>query len=156
MVIGVFIPLAFLYFLISIKKVESVMIYNVSERKIPLLMQIGVILFTLNFIIYDEIFKTLYIFYFGLLTSSIFCLILVFVSKKASLHMVGATSLLVFCIDLHVQNNINNVWLIVILITLTGMVATSRLYMRAHTYQELWLGFFIGMLPQILLLVYFL
>ena len=40
-----------------------------------------------------------------------------------------------------------------ILILLNGIVASSRLEMNAHTYKELVVGFFIGAIPQLLLLI---
>ena len=156
LVISIFIPLAILYFLITIRKVDSVMIYNVSQRKIPLLVQTIIILILMNFVVEHEHLISLYLYYAALLVSCIISLFLVFLKQKASLHMVGITSLLGYCVVLQLFFSTTNTILISILIALIGIVASSRLYMKAHTYLELWLGFLIGLLPQISLLVYFL
>lgn len=133
------------------------MIYNVSQRKIPLLVQTIIILILINFVVNHEQLTSLYLYYAALLVSCIICLFLVFLKQKASLHMVGITSLLGYCIVLQLFFGTTNTILISILIAFIGIVATSRLYMKAHTYRELWLGFLIGLLPQIILLLeYFL
>jgi len=37
-----------------------------------------------------------------------------------------------------------------------GAIATSRLHLKAHTYKELILGVFIGFIPQLILVSYWL
>jgi hypothetical protein len=67
--------------------------------------------------------------------------------------MISISSLTVFIIglSLHFQNP--NTVLITVLLLLNGFVASSRLEMKAHTNTELILGFVLGVVPQLLLLV---
>ena len=64
--------------------------------------------------------------------------------------------LFMFCIALsiHFSKNFNGT--LALLCIITGAVTTSRLLLNAHTYKELTVGFFIGMIPQLLIVNYWL
>jgi hypothetical protein len=78
--------------------------------------------------------------------------ILLFANIKASLHMISISSLTVFIIglSLHFQNP--NTVLITVLLLLNGFVASSRLEMKPIPILLI-LGFVLGVVPQLLLLV---
>jgi membrane-associated phospholipid phosphatase len=128
------------------------MVTNVAQRKIPLFIQIILCSsllfksFTLN------TFPELFFFFLSNIISTAIALILTFAQKKISLHMLGITSLTVFCIYCSLKYGYKNTSFLSILIALNGLVASSRLSMKAHTKIELLLGFIIGALPQIIIL----
>jgi membrane-associated phospholipid phosphatase len=152
----VFIPLAFFYLLITLGKIDSMMVTHVSQRKIPLLIQI----FLLSILIYKNITRDtipeLYYFFLGSIISSSIALLLVYFKKKASLHMLGMAALTLFCISCYLHFQIKEVLFISILLLANGFVASSRLYMKAHSLKELIIGYLIGLLPQLLLLYFWL
>lgn len=132
------------------------MIGNVSQRKIPLVLQV-LLLSVLAFKTFTlEAIPELFYFFLGSILSSICGLILVFFSKKISLHMVGMSALTVFCIAGSIHFQTKEILFVSILLLCNGIVASSRLYMKAHSGQELILGYIIGMLPQVFLLYYWL
>lgn len=57
-------------------------------------------------------------------------------------------------ISIHYHININGS--IIIMSLIAGAIATSRLHLKAHNNIELLIGFFIGIIPQILMLNYWL
>lgn len=61
---------------------------------------------------------------------------------------IGGLSAFVICLNIHLQ--MHNPYWTVLLIMLTGIVASSRLEMQAHTNKELIIGLVIGVLPQML------
>jgi hypothetical protein len=67
--------------------------------------------------------------------------------------MIAISSLTVFIIGLSLHLQIQNTFIIAFLILLNGFVASSRLEMKAHTNKELIIGFMLGAIPQLLLLV---
>ena len=70
---------------------------------------------------------------------------LVTLFHKTSVHTVGISGLLGFLFSFQVANTSLELLLpIVILFFLTEMVITSRLYLKAHTPNEVWSGFVIG------------
>ncbi|MDP5081161.1 MAG: hypothetical protein NWP87_00795, partial [Winogradskyella sp.] len=84
------------------------------------------------------------------------CLILAIFKIKASIHMIGASGFFMFAVILaiHYQININGT--IALMMIILGAIATSRLHLKAHTNQELIIGLFTGLFPQVLLVPYWL
>ncbi|MEC7265555.1 MAG: phosphatase PAP2 family protein, partial [Bacteroidota bacterium] len=75
---------------------------------------------------------------------------------KTSMHLLGMGTLLTFMIALSIHFE-RNITLAISLFTLfTGLVATSRLYLRAHNRNELLIGFLIGCCSQLIILKYWL
>ena len=156
LIVTVFIPLAIFYLLISLNKIDSIMVTDVAQRKIPLVIQtalFGTLIFK-SFT--EEVSTELYHFFLGSMISSTIALLLVFYKKKVSLHMLGIASLTVFCIGCFMHFGIKNVYFVSGLLLCNGLVASSRFEMKAHTLTELTLGYVIGLIPQLLLLFFWL
>jgi hypothetical protein len=149
-IITIFIPITFFYILKMMNKIDSVMASQISERKIPLVGQaiLLYVLFTKS--ITAALMMQLHFFFIGGMISAIIAFILLYLKIKSSLHLLGTSSLLAFVIGLSCYNQTNNIVIICILLLINGIVATSRLEMKAHTNKELIIGFFVGLLPQIL------
>ena len=85
--------------------------------------------------------------------STLLALILVFVKVKASLHLLAMSSLTVFAIGLSIYHQTGSLVTIAFLVLMNGFVASSRLELNAHTPKELVIGFLLGSIPQLLLLI---
>ncbi len=70
--------------------------------------------------------------------------------------MLGLSGILMFVLALSIYYRLNLIYVIAFLIVALGLTATSRLHYKAHTWLELFLGFFIGFLPQLIVLNYWL
>lgn len=66
--------------------------------------------------------------------------------------MMAISGLTVFVIALSLHFQIQNTFVIAFLILINGFVASSRIEMKAHTTKELIIGFFLGSIPQLLIL----
>lgn len=152
LIITVFIPIACFYLLVTLKKIDSIMVTNVSQRKIPLFIQILLCLALIGKSFTPSNFPELFFFFLGSVFSSTIALILAFYHKKISLHMLGMASLTVFCVFCSLRFGIKNFTFLSTLITLNGFIASSRLTMKAHSKTELILGFIIGGIPQMMVL----
>ena len=150
-IITVFIPICIFFLLRSLGKIDSVMLSELSQRKIPLLIQCVLLYILITKSITIDAIPEMFFFFAGAAVSSLFALILAFLNVKASLHMLGISALTAFAIGLSFHNQVNALWLIVLLVALNGVVATSRLDMKAHTGAELAIGFCCGLIPQIAL-----
>ena len=150
-IIMVFIPICFFYLLRTLGKVDSVMLSNLSQRKIPLAIQAILIGVLIGKSITVAVIPELYYFFLGGLASTVLALILLFIRTKASLHMLGISGLTVFAIGLSLHNQVNAIYMIAFLLLMNGIVAASRLEMNAHTERELVFGGFIGVVPQLAL-----
>lgn len=145
----IFIPISVFYLLRTIGKADSVMLSDVSQRKIPLFVQALLIVVLVGQSITHDKIPELYFFFLGGLASTLSAFILSLVKIKASLHMTGISTLVFFVIGLSMHNHINAIYLISFLFLIVGIVAASRLQMQAHNGKELLIGFLSGMLPQI-------
>jgi len=149
-IITILIPISFFYLLKMFGKVDSVMLSKVSQRKIPLLIQAILFIILLRKGLPIEYVPELFFFFAGGLLSTLLALLLLFVHIKASLHMLGISALTVFLIGLSIHDQTNMLYTISFLILINGIVAGSRLQMQAHTINEVSIGLFVGIIPQVL------
>ena len=139
-IMTLFIPIVFYFLLKTLGQARSYFLEDVQERRWPLLFY------------YPE----LYYYFLGIFFSAIFGLVLVLFRIKISLHMLGLGGLLMFLIALSINYNLNLIYTISFFLAVIGLTATSRLHFKAHSMTELILGFLIGVLPQLLVLNYWL
>jgi len=155
-ILTILIPISIFYFLMTLGKADSIMIKQISQRKIPLFVNAILLYILITQSIRVEIIPELYYFFFGALASTILTFLLIFANLKASIHMVGISALTVFIIGFSLHTQSNHIYLVASFLLITGLVATSRLSMKAHDGKELIAGFLVGVLPQISLLYFWL
>ncbi|WP_241739542.1 hypothetical protein [Aestuariibaculum marinum] len=127
-----------------------------QERILPLALNCIVVIVILQRILTPNQIIELYYFFLGILISSMTCLMLAVFKFKASIHMMGISGVFMFFIALSIHFSININGTLALMSVITGAIATSRLHANAHTYMELILGLFVGALPQLLLVNYWL
>ena len=148
--------MSFFYLLRTFGAVDSIMLSDIHQRKIPLLMQMALTVVLLTKSVTIERFPELFFFFVGGFVSTFFTFSLLFIKIKASIHMIGISALTFFVCGLSIHNQLNTIYTIAFLFLIMGFVATSRLYMNAHTMKELIIGVVIGSLPQIVLWIFWL
>jgi len=151
-IITIVVPTALLLIMRSMGMVDSFMIPNVSQRKIPLILQSFLIILLIRKSITIESYPELHFFFLGALSSTLIALLFLFANIKASLHMLGISALTAFVFGLNIHLQANATYLVPLLVLITGFVASSRLEMNAHSPKELVIGLLIGNIPQLLLL----
>jgi hypothetical protein len=151
-IITLLVPTLFFFLLRHNGKINSIMASEISERKIPLVIQCFLLILLVRKSITVDRYPELHFFFLGALLSTLIALLLLFAKTKASLHMIAISALTVFVIGLSMHNHTQNTLSIAFLILMNGFVASSRLEMKAHTVKELVIGFLLGVCPQILLL----
>ena len=155
-ILTVIIPIIIYFILRNLGVVSSIFLPKVTERKWPLFISLALLLMILLKVIPKNYTIELYYFFLGLITATSTCLILLFLEFKSSLHMMGMGTILMFLVSLSIHFEIN-ITLAISLFTLAcGFVATSRLYLRAHSGMELLVGFLIGLTSQLLTLKFWL
>lgn len=153
-ILTILLPISFYMLLKVLKKVKSFTEATIEERKLPIFIQIVLLYFLLNFTVLASHFPELYKFFQAGLVSSFLVFLSVMLKFKASLHMIGITSLAVFVMMLSSYLEIDTTYTFAFLIVCMGFVASSRLYMKAHTPKELIVGIIIGALPQMFVWFY--
>lgn len=152
LVITIVLPILFYFVLRTAGKVDSIMVSEISQRKIPLVILCFLIILLAKKSITLAHFPEFHFFFLAGLLSTVLALVLLFFRTKASLHLVAISALTVFVIRLSIHNQTRNINLIAFLVLMNGVVASSRLEMKAHTPKELVIGFLLGVIPQLLLL----
>ena len=148
----IFIPMLLFILLKRFKLIDSIFVKDVSQRKIPLYVYVLVLFLIITKVITKSIFAELHDFFLASLIASIACLFLVLFRIKASMHMMGISGLVMFLMVLSITYQVNITFALSVLILLIGVVGSSRLFLKAHTFVELIIGFFIGWIPQLLVM----
>jgi len=152
-ILTIVVPVLIYFLLKKLNKIDSVMAYDLGQRKIPLVLQSFLfILLVKRSITIDRYFE-LHFFFLAALMSTLIVLLLLFAKIKASIHMLAFSSLTVFVTGLHLHHPEHFSLIVPFLIFMNGVIASSRLVMQAHTPKELIIGFLSGSIPQLLLLV---
>lgn len=155
-ILTVIIPIIIFLILKNLGMVKSIFLYKKSERIYPLAINIVLLLMVLIKVIPNNYTMELYYFFLGLIVATVTCLLLVFLNFKTSLHLMGMGAVLMFLIVLSIHFE-KNITIAISLWTLgTGLVATSRLYLKAHGRAEVLVGFFVGIMSQLLTIKFWL
>jgi hypothetical protein len=148
LIVTVLIPVAFFFLLRSMGKLQSIMAENVSQRRIPLMVEATLLALLVAQGMVAERLPGLRAFFFAAMISTLLALGLAMIKIKASLHMMGMGGFLFFAVLLSYATQANHVFAISGLLLVTGLVGTSRLEMKAHSGAELLLGFLCGAVPM--------
>lgn len=151
-IVTLVVPILFFFLLKATGKISSIMVPDISERKLPLVIQCFLLIILVKQSITVERYPELHFFLLAALMSTLIALVLLFFKCKASLHMIGISALTLFYFGLSLLYSFQNTILFALLIFINGLVASSRLEMKAHSTKELIIGVLIGSIPQILLL----
>jgi len=152
-IITIFIPLTVYYILLSLGRVDSIMLAHKNQRRLPLLIHALLLLILIRKSITIDYFPVLYFFFLGSLISTVLAFAFLFTKYKVSLHQLAISALTVFVLGISLHYNVRMLTVILPLFLCNGLVASSRLVMKAHTPTELILGGLIGSLPQLGLLL---
>ena len=155
-ILTIILPILLFYLLRTLGKVKSINLASTEERIYPLILNGIIIILVLKRIATPSQVIELYFFFLGILISNLTCLLLAILKFKASIHMIGISGIFMFFVALSIHFSININGTLALMVIIIGAIATSRLHMNAHTYIELILGFFIGMIPQLILVNYWL
>ncbi|NKI30680.1 hypothetical protein [Croceivirga thetidis] len=155
-ILTVIVPILFYFILRNLKLISTIFAPTLQERKFPLLLSL-ILYFTVLFKIIPQYqAPELYFYFLGLILASLATLLLIYFKVKASIHLLGMGSLLFFLIALSINFEINITIALSLFTLATGLVTSSRLFMKAHTKGELLVGFLIGLFSQLLLVQFWL
>ena len=144
-----FIPLLGLFFLKKLKIVSSIYMENQNERRWPLLITIS------SYYLLFRIFKFLYIhpIIIKLVLGVMLILVLaVIISNfwKISLHMLGIGGVCGAFLALQYLFG-GKLYLAILLLLCSGLVAYARVNENAHTLKQVYLGFLVGVSSEYLI-----
>ena len=148
-VVTYLIPLVILIIFKKINIIKSYKTESIKERKLPV-----AIMITLFYLLGNTLNKTSSLTDLSLLfyatSFGLFIIYLLFnFNIKASIHLLSLGISIGFFMVLSSVYNQNLAILIIVLILLSGVLASSRLHLEAHTNKEIYIGFFVGVLSNL-------
>ena len=147
------VPILLLFFLKNFGFIKDFQVSSIKERRVPVIFMILILYFLGNTILQIPVIRNLGILFYGT-SLSLICIYILFSAKlKSSLHLVSMGNMLGFFLIITNVNNLSILFIIILLIFLSGILASSRLYLKAHTPIELLIGFFLGFTSQFLLFI---
>lgn len=152
LILTIILPILMFFLLRTLGKAQTIHLKTTRERVYPLALNCFITILVIKRVITATQSLELYYFFVGILISNMACLTLAIFKFKASIHMIGISGLFMFFIALGVQFGINITGTLAFVAVAMGAVATSRLHLNAHTSKELIFGFFVGLIPQLLLI----
>lgn len=155
-ILTLILPILIFFLLKTIKLAKSIYLETPKERILPLAINCAIIALVIYRVLPSNEIEELYYFFIGILFSTLTCLILAIMKFKASIHMIAASGFFMFAVALSIHFKININGTIALMCIIVGAIATSRLHLNAHNNMELLIGFFIGLIPQLLVLNYWL
>ncbi|MGB0891044.1 MAG: hypothetical protein ACPGUU_01740 [Flavobacteriaceae bacterium] len=142
------IPVLLLFFLKSLKLIHNFQVHSIKERKIPLALMIFIFYALATVFSRLHQIRDLSILFYGTAFSLFFVYLLFIIKLKSSLHLLSMGSAVGFILVLTVLYSITTLPIIAIMVLLSGLLASSRLHLKAHTTKEIYVGFFIGIFGQ--------
>ena len=147
------VPVLLLLFLRNFGFIKDFQVSTIKERRFPVIFMILLLYFLGNTIIQIPTIRNLGILFYGT-SLSLTCIYLLFsVKLKSSLHLVSMGNMIGFFLIMTNINSLSMLPIIILLILLSGILASSRLYLKAHTPIELLIGFSLGIVCQFILFI---
>ena len=138
------IPILLLIFLKAIGYIKSYQVSEIKERKIPIFFMMTLLFLLGKFFLEIAVIKDLSYLFFGVVFGLGAVYILFMTNIKVSLHLLSMGAVTGYFLLFQQIHTIYILPLIIIFIVLSGFLASARLYLKAHTVKEVYLGFFIG------------
>lgn len=142
-------PLVLLFLLKQFKMIANIQSATIEERKFPISLMIVISLILTNWLFKNEVVDLLALFFLGFGVALAIAYLLLYVKFKASLHAIGISGLIGFLLYFSFVYKINFILFYIVLFIVSGFIISARLKLRAHTPKEVFYGFLIGLLSQL-------
>lgn len=132
--------------------IESLEMPDVKDRVLPYL--ISALFYTFTFFLFQSIdFPPLYLAVFKAATAVVIALLIfAHLNFKMSAHLAGLGGICGMLFTLGVVLRVELSALFMVAVLIAGLVASSRYYLKAHSFSEISSGFILGFLSQIFFL----
>lgn len=143
-------PIFFLALLKKMNLIKSYQLESIDERKFPILFFILLSFMIGKILLNIQIVDLLAFSFFGVAVALCTTYLLFSLNTKTSLHTLGIGGIIGFVIVMSYEYQLNFNLIIAILIMLGGLIAVSRLMLKAHKPKEVYIGFLLGITSQLI------
>lgn len=147
-------PICVYYLLKSLGLIStSIMVSSRKERVLPFMINIVLLYVLKEYIFYNTSAYTIRLYFWGLMNCYLVLLLFALLKQKSSVHIATLTTSLFFYIHVLIELQQPHIIGIIGFIFIMGFVASSRLFLRAHSSKEIIQGFCIGTIPSIIYII---
>ena len=143
-------PIFFLALLKKMNLIKSYQLESIDERKFPILFFILLSFMIGKILLNIQIVDLLAFSFFGVALALCTTYLLFSLNTKTSLHTLGIGGIIGFVIVMSYEYQLNFNLIIAILILFGGLIAVSRLMLKAHKPKEVYIGFLLGIISQLI------
>ncbi len=145
------IPLIILILFKKFKMIKSFKAESIKERKIPIAMMIVLFYLLGNTLEGITNLRDLGLLFYATTLGLIFIYLLFSFKLKTSIHLLSLGISTGFFFVLHTIYSKSFIIVIIVTLLLSGLLASARLHLKAHTPKEVYLGFLIGFFCPIII-----
>lgn len=144
------VPVLMLFLLKRIRMINDYHLRSIDERKFPVLFFIMLSFLIGRAMLEAQIADLLSFSFFGVAFALSFTYLLFNIKVKTSLHTLGIGGIIGFVMVMSYEYQLNFNALLAGLFIIAGGIAVSRLALNAHRPKEVYLGFLIGIISQLI------
>jgi len=123
---------------------------SIEERKFPILFFIVLSFLIGKMLLKFQIVDLLAFSFYGVALALFITYLLFGLNIKSSLHTLGIGGIVGLVIIMSFEYQLNFNFLIAVLFVLSGLIAVSRIKLKAHMNREVYIGFIIGIMAQLI------
>lgn len=145
------IPLVLLIVFKKFKLIKTYYAESIKERKIPIITMV-VLFYLLGYTLYTTPnFRDFGLLFYATSLGLSLIYLLFFFKLKVSIHLLSVGVTIGFFLLMNAKYGVFFLSIIIIFFLLSGILASARLHLKAHTTLEVYLGFFLGILCPIII-----
>ncbi|MDN3641123.1 hypothetical protein QWY87_00310 [Lutimonas halocynthiae] len=144
------IPILLLAILKRFNMISDYHLRNIEERKFPVLFFIMLSFLLGRAMVSTQIADLLAFSFFGVAFALSFTYLLFNIKIKTSLHTLGIGGIIGFVMVMSYEYRLNFNSLLAGLFILAGLIGVSRLALNAHRPKEVYIGFVLGLISQVI------
>lgn len=144
------IPILLLALLKRVNMISDYHLRNIEERKFPILFFIMLSFLIGRAMVSTQIADLLAFSFFGVAFALCFTYLLFNIKIKTSLHTLGIGGIIGFVMVMSYEYRLNFNSLLAGLFIIAGLIGVSRLALNAHRPKEIYIGFVLGLISQVI------
>lgn len=144
------IPIILLAILKKVNMISDYHLRNIEERKFPTLFFIMLSFLLGRAMVSTQIADLLAFSFFGVAFALSFTYLLFNIKIKTSLHTLGIGGIIGFVMVMSYEYQLNFNSLLAGLFIIAGLIGVSRLALNAHRPKEIYIGFVLGLISQVI------
>lgn len=145
------IPVLTLIILKSLGIIRDSQLATIRERRMPILLMMLLFYLLGNTLVNINFLRDLGLLFYGTSASLLFVYLLFAFQIKTSLHLLSMGTVVGFFLIITNIYSLHLMPIIMVFILLSGLLASSRLYLNAHNSNEVFIGFSLGFISQLLI-----